>query len=441
MTRRFTGCSAVVVLSVALLRALCGNSAADDESDVAGSASWHWTPDEWTYTETNHNAGGYADRPGEGTLNAITAAWRRPELDALGNFCTVRGRLSVADYDNGKERPVDWLQGITVYMGIAPEAKPDWSEGMNQRDTVFKKGIVQQSGEFKLRIDLRKTKQDRARAQLFQFGVALAIHTATGGTRQTIVWNSRSPAIPAASSMLTVPAAPELSRELDLINRTSGWPFSNPDGTDLIRAVNSLQRLGKDKALAVLEKYLELVSQADYRDEQDIVFWIVRLLFEPIQPNKPLRPPAIAVLLDDREVAEVDKWPLNPIGVIDDMPFMLGRRINMAGMPQSPKTYVKWARHSGVVRERRLMPAKDPIVAAETLFGDQRFLALDDFARNAADRIVRLQATAMAGLTARAASGRLSSIDDLSWEASVTAAARRIMSWDADRERFTIERR
>ena len=89
-------------------------------------------------------------------------------------------------------------------MGMAPESKPDWSKGMSQQDTVHSTTIVQQSGEFELRIDVRKTQQDRTRPRRFQFGVSLANHT--GGTRQTIVWNSRSPAIPATISMLTVPS-------------------------------------------------------------------------------------------------------------------------------------------------------------------------------------------------------------------------------------------
>ena len=167
---------------------------------------------------------------------------------------------------------------------------------------------------------------------------------------------------------------------------------------------------------------------------------IVRLLFEPIQPNERLEPPRIAVLLDDSKAAEADKWPLNPIAVVDDIPFMVGQGL-MGGMPEHPETHVKWSRHSGILRKKPLMPTADPLVAAETLFNDQRFLAVDDFARKEAVRMVRLQATAMAGLATRDATERLTSIDDGRWEASVAESARRKISWDADRERFTLKRR
>ena len=76
-----------------------------DESDGAGSASWQWTPDEWTYTETSQSAKGFADRPDERTLKAIAVAWQKPELDALGNICTLMEDCRLAITATGRRGP------------------------------------------------------------------------------------------------------------------------------------------------------------------------------------------------------------------------------------------------------------------------------------------------------------------------------------------------
>src|SRR5438045_5532421 len=116
---------------------------------------------------------------------------------------------------------------------------------MNRGDTIDGTAVRTTSGKFQVRIDLRKTQQNRKREQSFQFGIALAKHSATRKAAQSVVWSSRTSAIPSTVRMLSVPAAPKLSAELEQINRASGWPFSNPNGVELIRAVNALQALGK----------------------------------------------------------------------------------------------------------------------------------------------------------------------------------------------------
>src|SRR5262249_45767503 len=163
-------------------------------------------------------------------------------------------------------------------------------------------------------------------------------------------------------------------------NRASGWPFSNPNGVELIRAVNALQPLGKERALAVLEKYVELTQGGgyfSYFSDREIVFWIIRLLFEPIRLDDRIPSPAIRVFLSDRQFPEAMKWPLNPMAVFGDVPFMVGHRIGSSGHPEEPSSHIRWARLHGVIRDDPLVPTANPLGAAEAILGSRRFKALN----------------------------------------------------------------
>jgi hypothetical protein len=264
MSRTLTTACGWLLLTFIAPRAISASPGGDDEVRASsGGASWQWTPQEWTYSTTCDDIKDYADRPDEQVLRAVSVEWQKPDLDALGNLCTIRGRLKTPDTGQKPTEPIAWFQGVTVYMATTPRARPDWSKGMNQADTVHETATTRPAGTFQVCFDLRKTKYDRVHVQSFQFGVALAKHIVNNKTSHKVVWNSRTPAIPSTVQMLSVPAAQALSRELQLINRASGWPFSNPNGVELVRAVNALQPLGRERALTVLEQYVELTRSWD----------------------------------------------------------------------------------------------------------------------------------------------------------------------------------
>jgi hypothetical protein len=437
MYRFFGTCWAGIALATLLPSAIANSSEAGDFR--AGRISSRWTPQEWTYTVQYSNISNYADRPDESTLNSLSVEWREPELDELGNQCTIRGRMLVNDNDNGEGliRPFDWFQGITIYLGMNPEAKPDWSKGMDQADTLHATAITSHDGSFEARVDMRESKRDRSQAQMFQFGVALAEQSGDDKSKQELVWSSRTPVLPSSIEMLTVPAAPELSRELALIDRASGWPFSNPNGLDLIHAVNALQALGKDRALAVLEQYLTLTQEPRQWSDQEIVFWIVRLLFEPVRLGDRIPRPGIAVFVDDREVPEAMKWPLNPMAVEGDVPFMVGHRIGMAGMPEHPSSHIHWARLHGVLRDQPLIPTENPLSAAEAILKSRRFKALEEHSRREGTQAIRSQALAMVeGLVEPVGERNRIDINDAQWKSRLEAAAEADLQWDAQREEF-----
>jgi hypothetical protein len=436
MYRMHTAAWACVLLNCIIPPAI--SAAPDGDYEVrasSGRIEWHWTPQEWTYSKAYTDIKDYSDQPDEQTLNSLSVEWQNPELDALGNLCTVRGLVKM--FDNGQKRtqPVTWFQGVTIYLGTTPCAEPGWSRGMSQADTIHATAVTSPSGKFQVCFDMRKTKYDRVRVQSFQYGVALAKHIVNDKTSHNVVWNSRTPVIPSSIRMLSVPAAQRLSRELQLINRASRWAFSTPNGVELIRAVNALQPLGKERALAVLEEYVALTRRFDYFSDQEIVFWIIRLLFEPIRLDDRIPVPAIAVFLVDRGSAEALQWPLNPMAVSAGVPFMVGWHVAMGGHPEAPSSHILWARLHGVIRDDPLAPTANPLAAAEAILEGRSFKALDDFSRAQATGAIRSQALAMVEGVLQSNRAREGAGDD-GWSASLKAAAERGIRWDATRQQF-----
>ena len=428
---------------------LLGVTVADDQKvkEVTADSGWYrWegTADGWIRKQGFTNIHGYAERPDDKVVETVTVEWQQPTLDTLGNNCKVRGRLVVPTGDPPGSRPVDWLQGIAVYMGTTPGAQPEWSHGMRETDTICETDSLKASGEFSLRIDVHALAFDRTTPQAFQFGLALAQHTPVGKSSQVVTWESTAPAILSSVQMLTVPAIAKPSRELELINRASGWPFANPDGVTLVQAANALQRLGKVRALATLEQYVKLTSEEGYfesRDRNEIVFWIIHLLFEPIRTNERIPPPAIAVFLVDRESPQAANWPHDPLAIIGDVPFMVGIQIGMGGMPEPPEDRIAWARRYGVLRDQPLQPSVNPILAAHTLLESRQFQLLVEYHRRTATSAIRSQALAMAPsvLQPFPAQEHDEPLTDRQWAELVAAAQHRAIHWDNEQERFVAD--
>lgn len=149
----------------------------------------------------------------------------------------------------------------------------------------------------------------------------------------------------------------ELTRLLRLIDATSGVDNHNPPR--LIQAVNALQPLGKDKALAAIEEYLR-VSTPYGDDERESIFFILRLLFEiPADPGymprmglgapQPMAPNDLKV------------HPLFPLELSHDIPLNLVFGYALGGVPESPESHIKYFRENGTIRAHPLAPGDDPL--------------------------------------------------------------------------------
>ena len=143
---------------------------------------------------------------------------------------------------------------------------------------------------------------------------------------------------------------------LQLIDRAGN---NNP--LDLIRIVNALQPLGKDKALAAISEYLRVASR--YDDHEMIghgVFLILRLLFEV--PEDPGYMPRMMVGgPQPAEPKDPKILPRFPLVLIDDIPLNLVYGYALGGEAEPAAQHVDYFRKYGKLREHPLHPTDDPL--------------------------------------------------------------------------------
>ncbi|HEY8667144.1 MAG TPA: hypothetical protein VIL86_10780 [Tepidisphaeraceae bacterium] len=130
---------------------------------------------------------------------------------------------------------------------------------------------------------------------------------------------------------------------------------------DLIAAVNALQPLGKDNALAAIEEYLR-VSPPDPAACQNILL-VLRTLFDIPKDSGYL--PALKIgSITPAEPDNPKDLPRFPIVIVDDIPFLLAFSVTFGGKAEPVEKQLAYFRTSGVLRAKPLAPTRAP---AETI--------------------------------------------------------------------------
>jgi hypothetical protein len=156
------------------------------------------------------------------------------------------------------------------------------------------------------------------------------------------------------------------------ILQTLGAIHSIDSGTEfnprnVIRAVNELQPLGKDRALAAISEYLRVSPPGD-DPARDGVFLVLRVLFElpesddvmpEIRIGAPLYPQP-----DDQKAL-----PRFPIVIAGDIPFLIAQGFGGTGR-ESPENHVEYFREHGRLRACKLRPTDDPLAASDSCASD-----------------------------------------------------------------------
>ena len=120
----------------------------------------------------------------------------------------------------------------------------------------------------------------------------------------------------------------------------------------LIAAVNALLPLGKDGALAAIERYLASADRS--QDPQYGLLLVVRLLFEvPASGFHPLLHIGIPKTI---EPADPKSLPHFPLMLIDDIPLLLVTTFLIRGSAQPVEGYLKYYRENGILRAGPLTP-------------------------------------------------------------------------------------
>ena len=180
-----------------------------------------------------------------------------------------------------------------------------------------------------------------ARAHL-AFGTLGTIHVMADRTIQYVFGGKGAPPSGFAEN--------DLRRLLELVDAVPSYN-SRLDSLALIRAVNALVPLGKDRALAAIDEYLRVSSGFD-DDGREGVFLILRALFD-VPPGGM---PAMAVG-GATTPTDPNALPRFPLAIVDDVPLKLVSGYSLAGQAEPPEGDVDAFRKAGTIRKKPLAPS------------------------------------------------------------------------------------
>ena len=152
----------------------------------------------------------------------------------------------------------------------------------------------------------------------------------------------------------------ELLPLLRLIDQAPSYGLGyHYDPLAVIRIVNALQPLGKEKALTAIDEYLRVATHF-HSAAREGLFLVLRVLFEV--PTDPGYMPKMGVGEEmPSQPADAKRIPRFPILLEDDIPLLLVRGYNLGGEPERAERHVAYFRAKGTLRERRLTPANTPL--------------------------------------------------------------------------------
>ncbi|HWD38883.1 MAG TPA: hypothetical protein VG944_08550 [Fimbriimonas sp.] len=156
----------------------------------------------------------------------------------------------------------------------------------------------------------------------------------------------------------------------------------------MIRCTNHLLPLGKGKALAALSEFDRLNPRP--MPLEDNVFWLTRLLFVPKDPPGFFALPMIGAI-EPPPPKNLRKWPVYPVVVQDDVPFLIFGGVTLFGHPESFSGYVKRDSKNWRIREAPLRPSDDPFEAMLRAQKTWAWRYLKSSCSNMGDRVILLR--------------------------------------------------
>ena len=294
------------------------------------------------------------------------------ETSESSSFTVIElsGTILVESPDGKSSKPIDWLQGVRVAIATSPKARPNWGKGFPRFKSTWSDFVIETNGNFVVLVD--PSDINRLVGNTAEFQVGLSLGKKSG---QRITWYDSAPALPQSITMLPIPGPKPLSATLTFVNDSpsiSGLDAFDP--TKLVRAVNHLHGLGKDKAVSELRKFLNMTNGLNpfvRRDPANIdtaqpnsLFLITNLLFEDKDSKNPRPGIRIGQIIVPGE-KDKDHWPYFPLGLQDDIPFLINGPIVLGGAPTPPHVHLDWAEKHGVLRAKSLQPANDPLATAD----------------------------------------------------------------------------
>ena len=258
--------------------------------------------------------------------------------------------------------------------------------------------------------------------------------------------------------MLKIPGPPAISKTMQIINGAPSYHQEDFNPAKLVRAVNHLVPLGKEKAVSELREFMKIACRDQWiarRIEENIdtsdstcVFLIVRLLFECDPESEKWPHIATVPFLPTPEKEDEAFWPMYPVHMEGDLPFLLVRWGALGGAPDEPERHVDWAEKHGRIRTTLLKPSVNPIAAAREISGrpqTQRLYGHPKSVHWKVEDVFYSQAwNILKDVDRKRVAGGMKSVlpveveDELDWEGRVKGTINLDLDWDENEQEYRL---
>jgi len=159
---------------------------------------------------------------------------------------------------------------------------------------------------------------------------------------------------PPKPDMFTEDELRDLLRLLDTAPGLDGYSY-NP--LPVIKIANTLQPLGKEKALAAIGEYIRVSSEwSGFGEARSGIFLVLRVLFDVPESVDPIKVVAFGAPSPPGP-KDPHRIPGFPIALVDDIPLMLVNGYSLAGMATPMEKVVAFFRDNGELRPTLLAPS------------------------------------------------------------------------------------
>jgi hypothetical protein len=408
--------------------------------------------------------------------------WQETKEVERDGLLGIRGKLLIESEDGNSLRPLLRPQPIRVVIARSPGTRPDWRKRHSLKyvtssshgdDFAWSDCIAASDGTFLAAFkpdDLRRTP-----GTVSEFHVAVALGKREG---ETVTWDNSTVILPRSTGVVPIPGPRVLSKTLQAIN---GAPLPEPEDYDpamLIRAVNHLHALGKERAIAEMREFLKVatprfweINECDPADrdpanidtsDSQCILLIAPLLFEPAEPGVHMPDIVPIVVKDDVPFLTTGRRPRGGgvgggsggsfAGVVGGFGGLWGGSVTgvpwtsqqvggfaggsgfgggggWGGNAPSGTSQLDWAARHGKLRAKPLRPTGNPLDAAATLLAKPPFryspMPLRQEAWNAISHLVKLKSAP-----------RLYPWSDADWEECKKEAARLKIHWSEEQQQY-----
>lgn len=191
-----------------------------------------------------------------------------------------------------------------------------------------------------------------------------------GRTQEVFGGNGQPP----KPDMFTEDELRDLLRLLDTAPGLDGYSY-NP--LPVITIANTLQPLGKEKALAAIAEYIRVSSKwSGFGEARYGIFLVLRVLFDVPGSVDPIQAVAFGAPFPPGP-KDPHRLPRFPIALVDDIPLMLVSGYSLAGMATPMEEVVAFFRDNGELHPTLLAPTNAPLSAIVHLMHSSQWVYAD----------------------------------------------------------------